>query len=48
MNIRPVVTDDGTKQWAFHGKPLYGYISDAKAGDISGDGVGGVWHVAKP
>ena len=38
--------DDGTKQWADNGKPLYGYINDAKAGDTSGDGVDGVWHVA--
>jgi len=43
-----IARDDGTKQWAYHGKPLYGYINDAKAGDTSGDGVNGVWHVAKP
>ncbi len=42
-----ITRDDGTKQWAFHGKPLYGYINDAKAGDTRGDGVDEVWHVAK-
>ncbi len=42
-----ITRDDGTKQWAFQGKPLYGYISDAKAGDTRGDGVDGVWHAAK-
>ncbi len=42
-----ITRDDGTKQWAFHGKPLYGYARDAKAGNTSGDGVDGVWHVAK-
>jgi predicted lipoprotein with Yx(FWY)xxD motif len=30
------------------GKPLYRYAGDAQAGDVNGDGVGGVWHVAKP
>ena len=29
------------------GKPLYTYIEDKKAGDMVGDGKGGVWHVAK-
>ena len=41
-----ITRGDGTKQWAYHGKPLYGYVSDAKPGDTSGDGVDGVWHVA--
>jgi predicted lipoprotein with Yx(FWY)xxD motif len=38
---------DGTKMWAYDGKPLYTFASDTKAGDVTGDGVGGVWHVAK-
>ena len=38
---------DGTKQWAYEGKPLYFYIEDKKAGDVTGEGKGGVWHVAK-
>ncbi len=42
-----ITRDDGTKQWAYNGKPLYGYINDPKAGDTNGDGVDGVWHVAK-
>jgi predicted lipoprotein with Yx(FWY)xxD motif len=29
-------------------KPLYTFKNNAKAGDIEGDGKGGVWHVAKP
>lgn len=40
--------DDGTKQWAYGGKPLYTWIKDAKPGDITGDGVNGVWHLARP
>jgi predicted lipoprotein with Yx(FWY)xxD motif len=39
---------DGTKMWAYDGKPLYTFIKDKKAGDVTGDGVGGVWHIAKP
>lgn len=40
-----VIDSGGARQWAFQGKPLYYYAADAKAGDRSGDGVGGVWHV---
>lgn len=43
-----VVRDDGGKQWAYKGKPLYRWIKDQKPGDKSGDGVNNVWHVAKP
>ncbi|KXF77063.1 hypothetical protein ATN84_11420 [Paramesorhizobium deserti] len=38
---------DGTKQWAYEGKPLYLWENDKKPGDMTGEGVGGVWHVAK-
>jgi predicted lipoprotein with Yx(FWY)xxD motif len=38
---------DGTKMWAYDGKPLYTFAKDKKSGDMTGDGVGGVWHVAK-
>jgi predicted lipoprotein with Yx(FWY)xxD motif len=38
---------DGTSQVTYNGKPLYRYSGDAKAGDTNGDGVGGVWHIAK-
>ncbi|SAI30537.1 Secreted repeat of uncharacterised function [Bordetella ansorpii] len=40
--------DDGARQWAYKGKPVYLFVKDAKAGDKTGDGVGGVWHVIKP
>ena len=43
-----VTRDDGSKQWAYKGKPLYLWAKDQKAGDKSGDGVGGVWHSVKP
>ena len=35
------------KQWAFKGLPVYYYVKDAKAGDATGDAVGGTWHVIK-
>jgi len=43
-----ITRDDGTKQWAYKGKPLYTFVHDTKPGDITGDGKGSVWHTAKP
>ncbi|WP_138515450.1 hypothetical protein [Rhodoferax bucti] len=43
-----ITRDDGKKQWALKGKPLYFWIKDSKAGDTTGDGVQGVWHLIKP
>jgi predicted lipoprotein with Yx(FWY)xxD motif len=41
--------DDGTKQWAYKGKPLYYFANDKKEGDTVGEGKGnGAWHIAKP
>ncbi len=42
-----IVRDDGGKQWAYKGKPLYTWSKDAKPGDKTGDGINSVWHVAK-
>lgn len=39
---------DGSEQWAQNGMPLYYWAKDKKAGDVNGDGINGVWHVAKP
>lgn len=39
--------DDGKRQWAFKGKPLYRWVSDLKRGDAGGDGVAGVWRLVK-
>lgn len=43
-----ITRDDGSKQWAYKGKPLYTWIKDKKPGDKTGDGVNNVWHIAKP
>ena len=42
-----VTRDDGSKQWAYKGKPLYYFVMDAAAGDKKGEGRGMVWHMAK-
>lgn len=38
---------DGTMQWTHEGMPLYLWQNDKKPGETTGDGVGGVWHVAQ-
>jgi predicted lipoprotein with Yx(FWY)xxD motif len=43
-----VTRDDGAKQWAYKGKPLYLWVKDQKPGDKTGDGFNKVWQVAKP
>jgi predicted lipoprotein with Yx(FWY)xxD motif len=44
-----VARDDGSKMWAYKGKPLYTFKNDTKAGDTNGDGfLNGAWHIAKP
>ncbi|MFZ2167498.1 MAG: hypothetical protein WAV50_01360 [Minisyncoccia bacterium] len=46
-DISVITRADGSSQYAWQGKPLYYYIRDVQAGDINGDGVGGVWHIVK-
>jgi len=43
-----ITRDDGSKQWAYKGKPVYLWIKDQKPGDKTGDGFRNVWHVATP
>ena len=38
---------DGKEQWTYEGHPMYYYVDDKKAGDMMGDGKGGVWHIVK-
>jgi predicted lipoprotein with Yx(FWY)xxD motif len=42
-----ITRDDGSRQWARKGKPLYLWIKDQKPGDKTGDGFGKVWHVVQ-
>jgi predicted lipoprotein with Yx(FWY)xxD motif len=43
-----ITRDDGRKQWAYKGKPLYTSIKDKNPSDATGDGVNNAWHVASP
>jgi len=43
-----ITRDDGSRQWAYKGKPLYRWVKDQKPGDTTGDGVKNVRHAAKP
>ena len=43
-----VTRDDGSRQWAFKGKPLYYWTRDTKPGEKSGDGFNNAWRVARP
>jgi len=43
-----ITRDSGDKQWAYMGMPLYQWVADVAQGDISGDGVNDVWHLARP
>ncbi len=40
--------DDGRRQWAYKGKPLYTWARDQQPGDRTGDGFNNLWRVAKP
>ena len=42
-----VARDDGSKQWAYKGAPIYTFSKDAKPGDTTGDKFKDVWHVIK-
>ena len=42
-----VTRDDGSKQWAYKGAPIYTFSKDAKPGDTTGDKFKDVWHVIK-
>ena len=43
-----ITRDDGSKQIAYKGKPLYYWVKDTKPGDKTGNGFNGVWQTAKP
>ncbi len=42
-----VMRDDGTAQWALHGKPVYTFVKDEKVGDSKGVGVADLWRKAE-
>jgi len=42
-----ITRDDGSRQWAYRGKPLYRWSKDQKPGDRTGDGFLNVWRVVR-
>jgi predicted lipoprotein with Yx(FWY)xxD motif len=47
-NYSIIKRDDGKKQFAYKGKPLYFYLLDKKPGDRLGDNaLNGAWHIVK-
>ena len=43
-----ITRKNGDQQIAYKDQPLYLWIQDKKPGQTTGDGVQGVWHIAKP
>lgn len=46
--LSSITRADGSMQLTYNGKPVYFYAPDTSPTDPKGDGVGGVWHLAKP
>ena len=46
--LSTITREDGTRQYAWKGKPLYYYAEDRKPGDTTGHEVGKAWFVVKP
>jgi predicted lipoprotein with Yx(FWY)xxD motif len=40
-----ITREDGSKQLAYKGKPLYTFVKDKKPGDKAGDKAMNAWHV---
>jgi predicted lipoprotein with Yx(FWY)xxD motif len=47
-NYSVIERTDGTLQAAFRGLPLYLFYKDRKPGNTLGDGIDGVWRLARP
>lgn len=43
-----ILRTDNSRQWTYKGQPLYLWVNDTAPGDVTGDGVKGVWHLARP
>lgn len=43
-----ITLPDGKDQVTLNGLPLYRYAADTAAGDVNGQGVGGIWWVVGP
>ncbi len=43
-----ITREDGKKQTAFRGMPLYYWVNDKAAGEIGGQGLNNLWYVIDP
>ena len=46
--VATITLPDGSSQVTYNGMPLYYYSKDTKQGDAFGEGLAGLWFVAKP
>lgn len=46
--VGTITRPDGSTQATYDGYPLYLYAPDSEPGDVTGQGVGGVWWVIGP
>ena len=46
--VGTITLADGSRQLTVNGRPLYLFAKDSKAGDVLGQGVGGVCYVVRP
>ena len=46
-NYTVVVRNDGSRQWAYKGWPLYTWPEDQEPGDKYGDNYNKVWHIVR-
>jgi predicted lipoprotein with Yx(FWY)xxD motif len=42
-----IMRNDGARQWAYNGRPLYVYANDRAPGDVAGNGQAETWHVVQ-
>jgi predicted lipoprotein with Yx(FWY)xxD motif len=42
-----VTRNDGSRQWAYKGKPVHRWNKDQQPGDKTGDGFNNAWHIVK-
>jgi predicted lipoprotein with Yx(FWY)xxD motif len=42
-----ITRDNGARQWAYKGKPLYTWPEDQEPGDKYGDNYNKVWHIVQ-
>jgi predicted lipoprotein with Yx(FWY)xxD motif len=46
--VGTITRGDGSVQVTYKGHPLYRFASDARAGDLKGQGVGQKWYLVSP